>query len=140
MSVIEIKNVVKETNYEYPKLNQIDEKRIQNNIPNKWIKVGLSSLVISFLVNNKVIATNVDVIKPEHLGGITYSEPISIASRIATVVIFIIALLSIFTFIITGFSILIAKIKSKKVKKWIKVIFIISIILSILGILISFLL
>ena len=141
---MEIRSIVNEVKNEYPKLEQVSKKHLSNSIPNKWVKVGLSSLGIAMIMKNYVFAfTGNNTIDMLDIGGgatVTIPAPI----RICDVVCPIVQIVSVAVFIITGLSILIIKIKSKKqnetkkVKKWIKVIFIISIILFILSILARF--
>ena len=141
---MEIRSIVNEVKNEYPKLEQVSKKHLSNSIPNKWIKVGLSSLGIAMIMKNHVFAT----ISPMDFNTIDIAggapAPIPAPVRIYNVACPIVQMVSVAVFIITGLSILIIKIKSKKqnetkkVKKWIKVIFIISIILFILSILASF--
>ena len=139
---MEIRNVVNEVKNEYPKMNQITKKHLKDTIPNKWLKVALSSLVIAMLMKNNVLATidSSDFNSIEIAGGAPV-EMISIPLYIYVHQISLIA--SIVVFIITGLTILITKIKAKKqnqnpkVKKWIMVIFIISIIVFILNFLVD---
>ena len=134
---MEIRSIVNEVKNGYPKLEQVSKKHLLNSIPNKWIKVGLSSLGIAMIMKNHVFAT-IDIAgeAPVHAS--------SVPIRICNVACPIVQIVSAVIFIITGLSIVATKIKSKKqnetkkVKKWIKVIFIISIILFILSILARF--
>lgn len=144
MILMEIKNVVNEVKNEYPKMNQVSKKHLINNIPSKWLKVGLSSLGIAIVIKNNVLAAiDPSSIIDVPLAGVDeYRIPVPI--QICNVACPIVQIISAVAFIITGLNILITKIKSKKqpepkkVKKWIKVIFIISIILFILSILTKF--
>ena len=133
---MEIKKVVNEVKNEYPKINQVSKKHLKSSIPNKWLQIGISSLVIATIMQNNVYADygppyyvsekNV----PPGLVDIGGAYPTNIFPMIGDFVIKI----SIITFIITGLKILTTKIKSKKqnetkkVKIWIKIIFIMSII------------
>ena len=140
---MEIRSIVNEVKNEYPKLEQVSKKHLLNSIPNKWIKVGLSSLGIALIMKNNVFALSPSDINTIDIAG-GFPAPIPAPIRICDVACPIVQMVSVAVFIITGLSILIIKIKSKKqnetkkVKKWIKVIFIISIILFILSILASF--
>lgn len=140
---MEIRSIVNEVKNEYPKLEQVSKKHLSNSIPNKWIKAGLSSLGIAIIMKNHVFAVSpmdfVDI-----AGGFPVSIPVSIPTPIriiCDVACPIVQIVSVAVFIITGLSIFITKTKSKKqtepikVKKWVKVIFIISIILFVLSIL-----
>ena len=114
-------------------MKQVSRKCLTNSIPSKWLKFGLSSLVISIIMKNNVFAYNQSEKNMPTAGVVTQTRHI-LPSRIG--------IISILIFIIIGLSILITKIKSKKqnetkeIKKWVKVIFIISIILFIISILI----
>ena len=137
---MEIKNVVNEVKKEYPKMEHLSKNRLIHSIPNKWLKAGLTSIGISLLMKNNVFATSVlnnefayngiDIV-----GGMYYEEiPVQTSSTILP----IIQLILIIAFIITGLNILITKIKSKKqtepkkVKKWVMIIFILSIVILII--------
>lgn len=131
---MEIKKVVNEVKNEYPKINQVSKKHLKSSIPNKWLQIGISSLVIATIMQNNVYASSYAHVTEKSLvpglvdiGG---AYPTNIFPMIGDFVIKI----SIITFIITGLKILTTKIKSKKqnetkkVKIWIKIIFIMSII------------
>ena len=138
---MEIKNVVKKVNYNYPKINQINKKDLRNMIPDKWTKIGLSSLGISLIMKNNVWAT----VAPKYYTGGGSAVPISITTKICNIACPTVQILSVLTFLITGLNILITTLNSKKtnkakeVKKWIKILFIVSIILFIMSTLIKFL-
>lgn len=137
---MEIRNIVNKVKNEYPKMEQISKKHLSNSIPRKWLKVGLSSLGISMIFKNNVFAVSpMDI----HIAGgfpVTIPAPI----RICNVACPIVQIVSAVLFIVTGLSILITRIKAKKqdepkkVKKWIKGLFIISIVVFILSILTNF--
>lgn len=137
---MEIRNIVNKVKNEYPKMEQISKKHLSNSIPRKWLRVGLSSLGISMIFKNNVFAVSpMDI----HIAGgfpVTIPAPI----RICNVACPIVQIVSAVLFIVTGLSILITRIKAKKqdepkkVKKWIKVLFIISIVVFILSILTKF--
>ena len=145
---MEIRKVVNEVKNEYPKMEQVKKKRLQSSIPNKWIKLCLSSLGIPIVMRNNIsLASDIDIagdvaVPVDIAGDIQMAIPLHV--QVCNTTCSIVQIISIVTFIITGLSILITKIKSKKqnetkkVKKWIKVIFIISIILFILSILAGF--
>ena len=140
---MEIRNVVNEVKNEYPKMNQITKKHLKDTIPNKWLKVGLSSLVIAMLMKNDVLAT-ANSVNPSNFTAIEIAggAPVPLETPLYIYIHQISLIASIVVFIITGLTILITKIKAKKqnqnrkVKKWIMVIFIISIIVFILNFLV----
>ena len=149
---MEIRNVVNEVKNEYPKIEQVSKKHLSNSIPKKWLKVGLSSLGITMILKNNVFASSPTDL-PDSMeftemmdiaGGISEFVPIPLPIKICNFSCPIVQILSAIIFIVTGLSILITKIKSKKqpepekVKKWVKVLFIISIILFILSTLAMF--
>lgn len=140
---MEIKNVVNNVENEYPKMDQISKKDLSNNVPKKWLKIGLSSLGIALLTNNKAFALSNSNLTSLDVAGGAPVDIITITSlpvRICN----IFQMVSAVVFIITGVSMLLTKIKSKKqyepkkAKKWIKILFIISIITFILSILTKF--
>lgn len=137
---MEIRNIVNKVKNEYPKMEQISKKHLSNSIPRKWLKVGLSSLGISMIFKNNVFAVSpMDI---DIAGG--FPAPIPAPIRICNVACPLVQIVSAVLFIVTGLSILITRIKAKKqdepkkVKKWIKVLFIISIVVFILSILTNF--
>ena len=137
MIFMEIRNVVNKVENEYPKMEQISKKHLSNSVPRKWLKVGLSSLVIAILTKNKAFAISINTLDLDMpLAG----APIQICNVACPIV----QIASAVVFIITGLSILITKIKSKKqnepkkIKKWVKVLFIISIIAFIISVLTNF--
>ena len=140
---MEIKNVVNNVENEYPKMDQISKKDLSNNVPKKWLKIGLSSLGIALLTNNKAFALSHSNLTSLDVAGGAPVDIITITSlpvRICN----IFQMVSAVVFIITGVSMLLTKIKSKKqsepkkAKIWIKILFIISIITFILSILTKF--
>lgn len=140
---MEIRNVVNEVKNEYPKMEQVSKKHLSNSIPRKWLKVGLSSLGIAMIMKNNVFALSpMDISTIDIAGG--FPAPIPAPIRICNAACPIVQIVSAVIFIITGLSILLTKIKAKKqpepkkVKKWVKSLFIISIILFILSILTKF--
>lgn len=137
---MEIKNVENELRNRYPKMNQVSKKHLLNSIPRKWLKVGLSSLGLALIFKNNVFAISpMDI---DIAGGIP--APIPAPIRICNVACPIVQIVSAVLFIVTGFSVLITRIKAKKqdepkkVKKWIKVLFIISLIVFIISVLTKF--
>ena len=137
---VKIKNVENELRNRYPKMNQVSKKHLLNSIPRKWLKVGLSSLGLALIFKNNVFAISpMDI---DIAGGIP--APIPAPIRICNVACPIVQIVSAVLFIVTGLSILITRIKAKKqdepkkVKKWIKVLFIISLIVFIISVLTKF--
>lgn len=128
---MEIKNVVNEVENNYPKMKQINKKDLKNNIPNKWKNIGIFSFGIIMVMRNKVLAVNPATI--DVAGGFPVKQ------SIYDNVYHIIQNVLVITFIISGLYILITKIKYKKQNKpkkvgiVAKVIFIISILLTILS-------
>lgn len=142
---MEIKKVENELRNRYPKMNQVSKKHLLNSIPKKWLKVGLSSLGLALIFKNNVFAIspmNIDIAGVSSTTPHIPEPPVPI--RICNVACPILQIVSAVLFIVSGFSILVTKIKakkqskSKKVKKWMKVLFIISIVVFILSILTNF--
>lgn len=140
---MEIRNVINEVKNDYPKIGQISKKHLSNSIPKKWLNVGLSSFGIAMIMKNQVFAlSSTDTITTDIAGG--FPLPIPTPIKICTVACPIVQIVSAMLFIITGLSILVTKIKAKKqnepkkIKNWIKVLFIISIIVFILSFLAKF--
>lgn len=140
---MEIRNVVNEVKNEYPKMDQVSKKHLVNSIPSKWLKLGLSSLGIAMVMKNKVFALSpMDINTIEIAGSSTALVPAPI--QVCDIACSIVQIVSVVVVIMTGLSILINKIKSKKqpepkkVKKWVKILFIISILVFILSILTQF--
>lgn len=135
---MEIRNVVDEVKNEYPKITQISKKQLKNNIPNKWRKIGLSSLVMSMIVENNVFA----VTPPTIAGGV--AVPVEVP--LYKVALGYASTISILIFVLTGINILITKIKAKKQsenlkdKKWVKIVFRVSILTFILSYLLNIIL
>ncbi len=140
---MEIRNIVDEVKNDYPKMEQINEKHLSNSIPNKWLKIGLSSLGIAMITKNNALATTIspDIIDMPLAGDMPAYIATPLPVQIFNVACPIVQIASAIVFIITGLSILITKIKTKKqnepkkVKRWVNILFIISIIVFILSIL-----
>lgn len=142
---MEIRNVVNKIENEYPKMEQISKKHLSNSIPSKWLKIGLSSLGIAILINNKAFAvSNFNLTTIDIAGGAPAPIITPLPVQICNVACPMVQIVSAVIFIITGLSILLTKIKAKKqdepkkVKKWIKILFIISIIVFTISILTNF--
>jgi len=139
---MEIKNVVNEVRNDYPKMNEMSKTHLHESIPNKWLKAGLSSLGITFLTENSVFASSGIKIGVMPLAGAAESftpGPVQIGTAVCSIAIVI----SFVTVIAMGLSILTTKIKAKKqsektkVKKSIKITFIVSIAIFIISLVAS---
>lgn len=96
---MEIKCVKKEK-IEYPKINEISNKKLKTCIPNKWIKLGVTSLIFEFIIKNKVFATTLNPNDIQVLGGdIAVIEAIPATTytntgiTLGTIILFIVSLL-----------------------------------------------
>lgn len=96
---MEIKCVKKEK-IEYPKINEISNKKLKTCIPNKWIKLGVTSLIFEFIIKNKVFATTLNPNDIQVLGGdvavieaIPATTYINTGITLGTIILFIISLL-----------------------------------------------
>ena len=140
---MEIRNVVNEVQNDYPKMEQVSKKKLTKSVPNKWVKIGISSFVMSILMKSKSFAySSLDGIEinPSAYGG----EVTPVHVRICEIACPAVQISSIIMFVITGLIILLTKIitknkfKFKNVKRWIRIVFIASIIAFILSMLINF--
>ena len=137
---MEIRNVVNEVKKEYPKMEHLSKNRLIHSIPNKWLKAGLTSIGISILMKNNVFAASVLNNEFAYNGIDIYGGMGVVENPVqpGNIILSIIQIILIIAFIITGLNILITKIKSKKqtepkkVKKWVKIIFILSIVILII--------
>lgn len=135
---MEIKCVKKEK-VEYPKINEISNTRVKYAIPDKWLKLGITSFLFNILMQEKVFATNRIGISPDDIvigGYVAYVNPIYSYVRNGCNIV---SLISVLAFLISSIMIIVKKSKAKKqgenakVSKKIKIVFIISIILLILS-------
>lgn len=136
---MEIKCVKKEK-VEYPKINEISNTRVKCAIPDKWLKLGITSFLFNVLMQEKVFATNLIEISLDDIalaGGVSYYyNPIYSYARGGCNIV---SLISVLAIIISSIMIIVKKSKAKKqggnakVSKKIKIVFIISIILLILS-------
>lgn len=126
---MEIKCVKKEK-IEYPKIDEISNKKLKTCIPNKWIKLGVTSLIFEFIMKNKVFATTDTTL--DILGGdvavieeIPVTAYINTGIQLGTVIVFIISLLGL---LLTKIKISKDKEeqKTKRVKNVFKILLIIS--------------
>lgn len=130
---------VKKDKIEYPKINEISNKKLKTCIPNKWIKLGVTSFLFNVLMQSKAFAITPSEISPDVIvtaGIVSYYNPIYNYVRGGCNII---SLISVLTFLISAIMIIIKKSKAKKqdenikVSKKIKIVLIISIILLILS-------
>lgn len=107
---MEIKCVKKEK-IEYPKINEISNKKLKTYIPNKWIKLGVTSLIFEFIIKNKVFATTLVPDEIQVLAGdVAVIEAIPATTYINTGI----TLGTIILFIINFLGFLLTKIKLNK--------------------------
>lgn len=110
---MEIKCVKKEK-IEYPKINEISNKKLKTCIPNKWIKLGVTSLIFEFIIKNKVFATTLNPNDIQVLGGdVAVIEAIPATTYINTGI----TLGTIILFIVSLLGLLLTKIKFNKGKE-----------------------
>ena len=156
---MEIRNVVNDVKNDYPKMEQLSKEHLKSTIPNKWLKVGLSSFVITMMMKNKVLASSLSS-GIDDVMNVAGFMPVSVAGDMPVEVVgtqpqrtFLyvlcndicsyIMIFSFVIFIVTGLNMLIRKFRAKKnnetkkTKKWIKVLFVISFILFIVSLLIG---
>ena len=156
---MEIRNVVNDVKNDYPKMEQLSKEHLKSTIPNKWLKVGLSSSVITMIMRNKVLASSLSS-GIDDVMNVAGFMPVSVAGDMPVEVVgtqpqrtFLyvlcndicsyIMIFSFVIFIVTGLNMLIRKFRAKKnnetkkTKKWIKVLFVISFILFIVSLLIG---
>lgn len=132
---MEIKSV-KENKIEYPKINEMSDKKVKKSIPNKWLKLGITSFIFDILIQTKVFATSSDRLPIVTAGVQVYHNPIYDFVKDSCNVVTIVSLLA---FLISGISIIVKKVIAKKqggnqkIGKKIKIVFITSIILLILS-------
>lgn len=110
---MEIKCVKKEK-IEYPEINEISNKKLKTCIPNKWIKLGVTSLIFEFIIKNKVFATTLNPNDIQVLGGnVAVREAIPATTYINTGI----TLGTIILFIVSLLGLLLTKIKFNKGKE-----------------------
>lgn len=76
---MEIKNIEKSIEANYPKQNEISNKKLKTYIPKKWTKLGITSFVFGLLLKNKSFAfsaMNIDDITPPTMGATAPPSPI----------------------------------------------------------------
>ena len=140
---MEIRKIENEIKNEYPKMEQITNKRLKKSIPDRWGKLGLSSLLINILIKNNTFAVDFkDIYKMEIQGGGPIYRIINKPAYLDILeepIIKIGAIISFIVFLVikcvlknkTKYS------KSKKVKVLLNVLIIISIIVFILSVIAS---
>lgn len=127
---MEIKNVANENKMKYPTKKQIKKDKILDNIPSKWRKIGISSLVMMMIMKGTSLAADPAYIYP--IEGDTGGIEMTTFTKIK--IVGILTLPSII-FIITGLIILLNKFKarkqanSKKTKRWVEILCAISAII-----------
>ena len=131
-----MRKCVKKRKIEYPKINEMSNKKLKTCIPTKWIKLGVTSCLFNILIQNKVFAVvpldDISVVDVTP-GLLPYNNPIYYSVKSGCNVV---SLISALTFIMSIVMIISKKSKSEKqerVSKKIKIISIISIILFILS-------
>lgn len=148
---MEIRNVVNDVKNDYPKMEQLSKEHLKSTIPHKWLKVGLSSFVITMIMKNNVLASSSSSSLDDKMI-IAGDMPVEVVGAqpqktflyvLCNDICPYIMIFSFLIFIVTGLNMLIRKIatkknnETKKTKKWIKVLFVISFILFIVSFLIS---
>jgi len=127
---VEIKNVIDNNKKMYPTIDQIDNKKLKKNIPNKWLKLGMSTSIFALLIKKRSLATSISDIQPL-AGDIMVTAGVQAKPALNTTL----PVISIFMIILS--TILGIRIKSKRKKginesRIVKVLRLISIILTIL--------
>ena len=64
---MEIKCIKKEKVVEYPKMNEINNNKLKRFIPDKWMKLGITSLIFEIVQKNSVFASTMG----QMIGGTT---------------------------------------------------------------------
>ena len=64
---MEIKCIKKEKVVEYPKMNEVNNNKLKSFIPDKWMKLGITSLIFEIIQKNRVFAST----NGQMIGGIT---------------------------------------------------------------------
>ncbi len=127
---MEIKNVANENKMKYPTKKQIKKDKILDNIPSKWRKIGISSLVMMMIMKGTSLAVD-----PAHIHTIEGDTSGIEMTPFTKIKIFGTLTLPFIIFIITGVIILINKFKarkqvnSKKTKRWVEILCAISAII-----------
>lgn len=128
---MELKNVILEKQVNYPKMNEINPNKLINRIPHQWKKIGLATFILGATIQNKTWAANF-TIDTTIQGGLPVQH--SVYGQVLNIIMPI-QLASIIGFMISLIMIIRSKIIGKKenrkikIKKGIKIIFIVSILL-----------
>lgn len=61
---MEIKNIENHIEANYPKQNEISNKKLKTSIPKKWTKFGVTSFIFGLLLRDKSFAASVDYMPP----------------------------------------------------------------------------
>lgn len=128
---MEIKNVTNENKMKYPTKKQIKKEKILDNIPSKWRKIGISSLVMMMIMKGTSLAVD----PASHIYPIEGDTSGIEMTPFTKIKIFGTLTLPFIIFIITGVIILINKFKarkqvnSKKTKRWVEILCAISAII-----------
>ena len=127
---MEIKNVRGNNKKKYPTIDQIDNKKLEKNIPNKWLKLGMSTSIFVLLIKKRSLATSISDIPPL-AGDIMVTAGVQAKPVLNTTL----PLLSIFMIILNAIMGIIIKLKKKKgikESKIVKLLRVISIIVTVL--------
>ncbi len=76
---MELKSIKEETRKEYPKMGQVESKKLKKCIPSKWSKIGITSFALGLILKNTAYATEYTAVdsdsKADIVGGMTSSSP-----------------------------------------------------------------
>ena len=120
----------------YPKMREVSVEKVKKAIPNKWLKLGITSVLFNVLIQSKVLAVgnpNVEI-QNNYIGGAVSPQ---LKVNWLAFGCNVVSVMSLLFAIISAVIILCKKIKSKKdntvkVSKIWKVIFVVSILLFVL--------
>ncbi len=132
---MEIKSIEKIENKEYPKINEISNKRLKSSIPQKWSRLGISIFIFNLIIKNKVFASiNVNSLSDMDVtdGIAEVYNPTPTIVRFTSNMSFIISVISLMVMIIQKIKIKKQK-EERKVSKILKVCFWISTIIFIIS-------
>ena len=124
---MEVKCIEKEK-VEYPKMNEMSKKKLKDSIPNKWMKLGITTFVFQFLLKNKVLAETPEQTLAGDVVVDTANPPNDIGTTtIGSIVMFVVCLIGV---ILT--SIRLKKDSENKKIKVLKIVFEVLLIISVL--------
>ena len=131
---MELKQVSKIEQPEYVTKSKINSKSLKKNIPSKWIKAGITGFVFSIIMKSKSVIAASSANEIENLGfmGIISTEPVFLPEPERSALLYDVGIV---TFIITIILTIIYYIKKKKMIGKNKMLKVLIIILSIVGIL-----